>query len=86
MSLLERIKATIFGEPPPPTPLIVEDGDNEVGAGMRQAEDGNGLDVSTPADDPAMDDIAAGGVQPVSKPAEIEETQNPERRPIDRLN
>ena len=33
-------------------------------------------DVATPADNPAMRDIAAGGVQPVSKPAEMEQAQN----------
>lgn len=86
MSLLERIKATIFGEAPPPPPLTVEEDNDDAGAGMRRAEDAHRPNVSTPADDPAMDDIAAGGVQPVSKPVEIEEAQNPERRPLDRLN
>lgn len=32
--------------------------------------------VATQADNPAMRDIAAGGVQPISKPAPIEQAQN----------
>jgi hypothetical protein len=72
MSLLERIKATIFGVAPPP-PRTAEEGALK-------------SDVSTPADDPVMDDVAAAGVQPLSKPIEIEEAQNPERKPSARLN
>ena len=85
MTLLERIKATIFGEAPPPRPRIPEDdGDERVRA--REAGQWQAADVSTPADDPALDNIAAGGVQPQSKPAEIEEAQNPPRHPTGRLN
>jgi len=88
MSLLERIKATIFGVEPPPRPEIFDDETDADGRwlGTRQATSGYRPDVSTPADDPSMDDIAAGGVQPVSKPVDIEEAQNPERRPVDRRN
>lgn len=53
---------------------------------MRSAEGARASNVSTPADDPIMDDIAAGGVQPISKLEEIEEAQNPKRRPVARLN
>lgn len=86
MSLLERIRATIFGEAPPPPPRSAEEDNDDVWAAMRRAADGHRSNVSTPADDPVMDDVAAAGVQPISKPADIEETQNPKRRPADRLN
>ena len=86
MSLLERIKATIFGEAPPPPPRTAEEDNDDVWAEMRRAADEQRANVSTPADDPVMDDVSAGGVQPVSKPADIEEAQNPERRPTGRLN
>jgi hypothetical protein len=86
MSLLERIKATIFGEAPPPPPRSVEEDNNDVWAAMRRAADGERSNVSTPADDPVLDEVAAAGVQPVSKPVDIEEAQNPKRRPTDRLN
>lgn len=48
--------------------------------GTAQATTGVVPDVSTPADDPALRDVAANGVQPVSKPVEIEREQNPEAR------
>lgn len=81
MTLLERIKATIFGQdvtPPPPMPAEEDDlrrfGTAEPGVYRP--------DVSTPVDDPILDDIASAGVQPFSKPVAIEEAQNPERRPV----
>jgi hypothetical protein len=86
MTLLERIKATIFGEAPPPPPRRVEEEGDDIWASARRAADERRADVSTPADDPVMDDISAAGVQPVSKPADIAAAQNPERRLIDRLN
>ena len=84
MSLLERIKATIFGVEPPPRPEILDD-DTDDGRwlGTRQSTSGYWPDVSTPANNPAMDDVAAAGVQPISKPVEIEKAQNPERQPAD---
>ena len=82
MTLLERIKATIFGEAPPPRTVEEDNGET----GIRRAGDARKPDVSTPADDPVMHDIAAAGVQPLSKPVEIEEAQNPVRRPTGRLN
>jgi hypothetical protein len=48
--------------------------------GTSQATTGVAADVSTPANDPALRDVASRGVQPVSKPAEIEREQNPEAR------
>jgi hypothetical protein len=86
MSLLERIKATIFGEVPPPPPRTVGEDNDDAWSRVRQADQIPVSDVSTPADDPALDDVAAAGVQPLSKPVEIEETQNPQRRPNARLN
>lgn len=79
MSLLERIKETIFGQMPPP-PRTVEE-ERRMFATAGHADGASRLDVSTPVDDPALDDVAAGGVQPLSKPVEIEDAQNPERRP-----
>jgi hypothetical protein len=78
MTLLERVKATIFGVRPPLAPRTHGEADVESSAGG--ARDVLKPDVSTPADDPALHDIAAAGVQPVSKPVEIEEAQNPRRR------
>ena len=86
MTLLERIKATIFGEAPPPPPRTVAEDNDDVWTSIRRAEDAQKPDVSTPADDPALADVAAAGVQPLSKPVEIEESQNPTRRPSGRLN
>ena len=82
MTLLERIKVTIFGDDPAPRPTAVEQ--EKVGAPYETDGFAAGYrsDVSTPADDPIMDDIAAAGVQPVSKPLDIEKAQNPERRPL----
>jgi hypothetical protein len=84
MTLLERIKATIFGVEPPPRPEILDDTDDADGRwlGTHQSTTGYRPGVSTPADDPVMDDIAAAGVQPVSKPADLQQGQNPQRHPV----
>ena len=79
MTLLERIKATIFGQDVTPPIPAEEDGVRRFGT---EEPGAYRPDVSTPADDPVLDDIAAGGVQPFSKPAAIEEAQNPARRPV----
>ena len=40
-------------------------------------------DVATAADNPVMRDVAASGVQPISKPAPIEQAQNPAALPTE---
>jgi hypothetical protein len=60
----------------PPSETPVED----TYLGTAQATTGVAADVSTPANDPALRDVASNGVQPVSKPVEIEREQNPEAR------
>jgi len=84
MTLLERIKATIFGVETPPRPEILDDVNDPDGRwlGTQQTTTGYRPKVSTPADDPALDDIGAAGVQPVSKPANIQDAQNPEQRRV----
>lgn len=81
MSLLERIKTLLFGKDMPPPVFDDTDLDDRSAAGYRH-DRASKPDVSTPADDPVMDEVAASGVQPVSKPWEIEEAQNPRRAPI----
>lgn len=80
MTLLERIKTLVFGRDMPPP--VFDDADlNDRRDTNYQRESVSKPAVSTPADDPVMDDIAAAGTQPVSKPWEIEEAQNPRREP-----
>lgn len=80
MTLLERVRATIFGVRPPLTTPTRDETAAEGPDSLWRPRDIQKPDVSTPADDPALHDIAAAGVQPISKPAEIEEAQNPRRR------
>lgn len=78
MNLLERIKTLVFGRDIPPP--VFDDTELERQQERPYAQGrGDRPSVSTPADDPAMDDVAAAGTQPVSKPWEIEEAQNPPR-------
>ena len=76
MGIFDRIKDAIWGpedhNTAPPSETPVED----TYLGTEQATTGLVRDVSTPVDDPALHDVAAGGVQPVSKPVEIEAAQN----------
>jgi hypothetical protein len=79
MSIIDSIKRA-FGmgneNTAPPSERPVED----TYLGTSQATTGVAADVSTPANDPALRDVAAGGVQPISKPVEIEREQDPEAR------
>lgn len=80
MGIIEKIKSA-FGSTAgrgavPPSERPMED----TYLGTAQATTGIVPDVSTPADDPALRDVASRGVQPVSKPVEIEREQNPEAR------
>lgn len=78
MTLLERIKTLVFGKDVPPP--IFDDSNLQDGTNPDyRSERARRPSVSSPADDPAMDDVAASGVQPVSKPWEIEDAQNPPR-------
>jgi hypothetical protein len=80
MSLFDKIKDAIWGtdDLTPTRPGGDPVADSYLGTG--QATTGVVADVSTPANDPVMRDVAAAGVQPVSKPAPIEAAQNPTAR------
>jgi hypothetical protein len=80
MGIFDKIKDAIWGtdDLTPRTPD--DDPIRDAYLGTDQATTGVVADVSTPANDPAMRDIAAGGVQPVSKPMEIQAAQNPTAR------
>ncbi|MBX9457183.1 MAG: DUF3597 domain-containing protein [Rhizobium sp.] len=80
MGIFDTIKDAIWGtdEPVQPTPRADPVGDAYLG--VDQATTGVVADVSTPANDPAMRDIAASGVQPVTKPVNIQSAQNPTAR------
>lgn len=86
MTLLDRIRAAIFGVAPPARPRMVDEDDDDMWERARRAADARPYNVSTPADDPVMDDIAASGVKPASKLAGLEQARNPGSRPADRLN
>jgi hypothetical protein len=77
MGIIAAIKR-LFGAPPGKEPASQTPEDTYLGTG--QATTGVAADVSTPADDPALRDVASSGVQPVSKPVEVEREQNPEAR------
>jgi len=79
MGIMERIKRAFGGD----THEVVRDDAETPEAsylGTQLSTTGVIPDVSTSATDPAMHDVAASGVQPISKPAEIEREQNPEAR------
>lgn len=80
MGIFDKIKDAIWGtdDLTPTQPGSDPVRDSYLGAD--QSTTGVIADVSTPANDPAMRDIAAGGVQPISKPVEIEQAQNPTAR------
>ena len=79
MSIFDKIKNAIWGEDEPKahdTPVVGLPGNVTLTTGIAP-------DVTTQADNPVMADIAAAGVQPVSKPAPIERAQNPATSPIE---
>ena len=78
MALLERIKTLVFGKDVPP-PMPVDGEMDGRPSGADRHEKITRPSGSTPVDDPVLDEVAAAGVQPVSKPWEIEEAQNPPR-------
>jgi hypothetical protein len=80
MALLERIKSLVFGKDVP-SPMPADGDTDSLASTPYQYEKASKPSVSTPADDPVMDEVAASGLQPVSKPWEIEEAQNPRRTP-----
>lgn len=79
MSMFDKIKDAIWGTKDlAPSPSA--DPVHQSYLGTDQATTGIVADVSTPANDPVLRDIAAGGVQAVSKPRDIEAVQNPTAR------
>jgi len=77
MGIFDKIKDAIWGSDEPAQPLETGDPVRDQSWGVDQAPTGVVADVSTSVNDPAMRDIAASGVQPISKPREIETAQNP---------
>jgi hypothetical protein len=79
MGIFDKIKDAIWGTDDL-TPTPGSDPVSDSYRGADQATTGVVADVSTPANDPAMRDIAASGVQPISKPVEVQAAQNPTAR------
>lgn len=80
MGIFDKIKDAIWGTDDLTPRASGDDPVRDAYLGTDQATTGVVADVSTPPNDPAMRDIAAGGVQPISKPMEIQEAQNPAAR------
>lgn len=80
MGIFDKIKDAIWGTDDLTPRAPGADPVRDSYLGTDQATTGVVADISTPANDPAMRDIAAGGVQPVSKPMEIQHAQNPAAR------
>jgi len=81
MGIFDKIKSAIWGDDeaaPASTdqPAASVPGNITLTTGMAP-------DVATQADNPVMADVAAAGVQPVSKPAPIETAQNPATPPTE---
>ena len=68
MGIFDKIKNAIWGD---------EATEAEPEVTVASATTSMAPDVSTSVDDPAMRDVAASGVQPMTKPAEIQSAQNP---------
>lgn len=79
MGIIDKIRSIFEAEEPKRmAPLQERPEDSYLGTQLSTT--GVVADVSTPANDPALRDVGAGGVQPVSKPVEIEREQDPEAR------
>jgi hypothetical protein len=81
MGIFDKIKSAIWGEDEAAPassdrPVTNTPGNITLTTGIAP-------DVATQADNPIMADIAAAGVQPVSKPAPIEMAQNPATLPTE---
>jgi hypothetical protein len=70
MGIFDKIKSAIWGE-------------EEAPVATTASTTGIAPDVTTSANNPVMADVAAAGVQPVSKPAPIETAQNPATPPTE---
>jgi hypothetical protein len=79
MGIFDSIKR-VFGAGTHNTAPASESPVEDTYLGTAQSTTGVAANVSTPENDPALRDVAANGVQPVSKPVEIEREQNPEAR------
>jgi hypothetical protein len=80
MGIFDKIKDAIWGTEDLVPRRPGADPVRDSYLGTDQATTGVVADVSTGANDPAMRDIAAGGVQPISKPVEVQAAQNPTAR------
>ena len=76
MGIFDKIKDAIWGTEDLVPQRSGVDPVRDSYLGADQATTRVVADVSTPLNDPAMHDIAASGVQPISKPREIEAAQN----------
>jgi hypothetical protein len=74
MGIFDKIKHAIWGDDETDVATTTPE---ETYLGTTSATTGVVPDVATPVDNPVVRDIAAAGVQPVSKPAAIEQAQNP---------
>ncbi|CAN7531221.1 DUF3597 domain-containing protein [Rhizobium sp. LjRoot254] len=81
MGIFDKIKSAIWGEDEAAAVATGTPEDSYLGT--TASTTGIAPDVATQADNPVMADVAAAGVQPVSKPAPIEMAQNPATRPTE---
>ena len=77
MGIFDKIKQAIWGDDEKDVAATSTTTVEDTYLGTTSATTGVVPDVSTPANNPVVRDIAAAGVQPVSKPAPIEQAQNP---------
>ncbi|MDB5524661.1 MAG: hypothetical protein JWM58_2424 [Rhizobium sp.] len=77
MGIFDKMKHAIWGDDERDREATSETAIEDTYLGTTSATTGVVPEVSTSADNPALRDIAAAGVQPLSKPAPIEQAQNP---------